>query len=77
MKTFPQIYTFEVEVDSNYLAVHNLFIHQTVFVRYTYTSDGKPNKAKYQPDPMVREDAKMIEEEIKRLGVKVKVSGKT
>jgi hypothetical protein len=77
MKTFPKIYKFEVEVDSNYPAVHNLFMHQTVFIRYTYSSNGEMNKAKYQPDPMVREDARILEEEIKRLGVKVKVSGKT
>jgi hypothetical protein len=73
MKSFPQIYVFEVEVDHTYPEVHKYFIHQTVFVRYIFSSNEKPNKVKYQPDPMVKEDARIVEEQLKRIGAKVKI----
>lgn len=74
MKTFPRIYLFEVEVDSTYPAVHELFMHQTVLIRYTFSeTDGKPNKVKFQPDPMLKGEANLVEGSLKRIGAKYKV----
>lgn len=69
MREFLTTYTFEVEVDpSNYEEVHKYFMHQTVFIRYTFAEDGGPNKVKFQPEPMVREDARLVEKALKRIG---------
>ena len=74
MKEFPSIYLFDVDVDSTYPAVHELFMHQTVFIRYTFDAKGKANKVRFQPDPMVKEDAKSLEGQLKRIGAKFKMS---
>lgn len=73
MKEFKSIYVYEVEVDSTYPAVHELFMHQTVFIRYVF-GDGVPNKVRIQPDPMVKEDSKIIESQLKRIGARYKIA---
>lgn len=72
MRSFPKIYVFEIDVDDTYVEVHNYFKHQTVFIRYT-CNDDSPNTIKVQPDPMVPEDAKIIERDLKRIGAKYKL----
>ena len=69
MRNFHKNYVFEIDVDDTYNEVHNYFKHQTVFIRYTCNED-RPNTIKVQPDPMVPDDAKIIERDLKRIGAR-------
>lgn len=64
-----KIFTFEVEVDPiTYKLVHEYFMHQTVYIRYLMSEDGRSNWVRFQPEPVTKTEANVIERGLRRLG---------
>ena len=74
MKTFPVLYLVDVIVDETYPYVHDLFRHQSVLIAYTWGQMGDANKVRFQPNPMLKADAKKLELDLKHIGANFKIT---
>ncbi len=64
-----KIFTFDVEVDPiTYKLVHEYFMHQTVYIRYMMSEDGRASWVRFQPEPVTKNEANVIERALRRLG---------
>lgn len=64
-----KIFTFDVEVDTiTYKLVHEYFMHQTVYISYMMSEDGRSSWVRFQPEPVTKTEANVIERDLRRLG---------